>query len=81
MPSLCVSLKKLELGEKRYIYKGVTPFPFMIKIYCECGFGVRGVTEAHAEANLTQHKKSKLHQKMMEIKSLERTKNEQTRRK
>ncbi len=36
---------------------------------CECGFRVRGVSKASAEANLENHKKSKLHKKLMETKN------------
>ena len=36
---------------------------------CECGLRVKGNSKAHAEANLEQHEKSKLHKKLMESKS------------
>jgi len=42
------------------------------KLYCECGYGIKGNSEAHATTNLYQHKKSKLHKKLMEIKSLDK---------
>jgi hypothetical protein len=42
------------------------------KLYCECGYGIKGNSEAHATTNLDQHKKSKLHKKLMEIKSLDK---------
>ncbi len=44
------------------------------KIYCECGFGVRGQNEDHATKNMEQHKHSKLHIKMMLIKNLDKAK-------
>ena len=34
-------------------------------IVCDCGFRVTGNSMAHAEANLKNHKKSKLHKKLM----------------
>lgn len=36
---------------------------------CECGLRVRGTSQAHAEANLKNHEKSKLHKKLMESKN------------
>lgn len=36
-------------------------------IQCECGAIVRGVSEAHVEANLKNHKKSKKHKKDMRL--------------
>jgi len=36
---------------------------------CECGFRVRGNSQAHAKANLKNHKKSKLHKNLMEAKN------------
>jgi len=39
--------------------------PFVI---CECGYKVRGISKIHAESNLKNHKKSKLHKNLMESK-------------
>ena len=36
---------------------------------CECGLRVKGNSKVHAEANLHNHKKSKLHKKLMESKN------------
>jgi hypothetical protein len=36
-------------------------------IQCECGIIVTGVSKAHAESNLINHKKSKKHKKNMEL--------------
>ena len=35
---------------------------------CECGFRVRGNSEAHAKANLKNHEQSKLHKNLMQNK-------------
>ncbi|KKN12895.1 hypothetical protein LCGC14_1011910 [marine sediment metagenome] len=37
-------------------------------VVCECGFTVTGNSQLHAEANLKNHKKSKLHKKLMMVK-------------
>ena len=34
-------------------------------LICECGIGVKGISEAHAKSNLKSHKKSKIHKKIM----------------
>ena len=39
--------------------------PFII---CDCGLKITGNSQAHAEANLKNHKESKLHKKLMEVK-------------
>jgi hypothetical protein len=36
-------------------------------IQCECGKIVTGVSKAHTEANLKNHKKSKEHKKNMKV--------------
>lgn len=40
--------------------------PFII---CECGYKITGISNAHAKANLKNHKESKLHKKLMETKT------------
>lgn len=35
-------------------------------IKCECGMIVKGTSEKHTKSNLKNHKKSKLHKKLME---------------
>lgn len=44
------------------------------EITCECGWPIKGKSIAHAEANLKNHKKSKLHKKLMMIKNKENKK-------
>lgn len=51
--------------------KGYPLIKFMEKTICECGFEVNGVSQRHVESNLTQHKKSKLHKKLMKAKQRE----------
>ena len=38
------------------------------EITCECGWKIKGTSILHAESNLKNHKKSKLHKKLMETK-------------
>lgn len=40
--------------------------PFVI---CECGIKITGNSTIHAEANLKNHKLSKLHKKLMDMKN------------
>jgi len=36
-------------------------------IICECGLKIKGNSILHAETNLINHRKSKLHKKLMEM--------------
>jgi hypothetical protein len=38
------------------------------EVECECGAIVKGNSKLHAEANLKEHKTSKKHKELMEIK-------------
>ena len=42
-----------------------------VKLICECGISVRGISESHAKANLKAHQKSKIHKQIIANKSKE----------
>ena len=41
-------------------------------VICECGLKIHGSSQSHAEANLKNHKQSKIHEKLMEMKNAKR---------
>ena len=46
------------------------------KTVCECGIVVRGTSNKHLEANMKQHKRSKMHRELMKFKDVGEAKSE-----
>ena len=40
------------------------------KLVCECGIVVRGTSDKHCEANMRQHKGSRMHRELMKFKEV-----------
>ena len=39
---------------------------------CDCGYRVKGTSDAHAESNMKAHRLSNLHKRLMEMKNAKR---------